>query len=263
MPGSFEQILGLGPVRRAARGVSNWVDLPFAYLIEQLTELAPRASGRLLDVGCGDKPYEHMFRPYVSEYIGMEYSGTFDKSAASANTSKPDIYYDGKTFPFDAGSFDTVICMHVLEHTLHPQTIMNEIGRVVRKGGLVAIGVPFSFRLHEEPFDYFRYTPHGLRAMFEEAGLAVDEVLQAGNLWSVLGHKLNSFLGFRIARIDAIAQAMGKLGHEEQRKASPRYWSLPVVLPLMGAISAGARVLDRVAPDGTETLSYLALGHRQ
>ena len=36
--------------------------------------LAPRARGRLLDVGCADKPYEAWFRPYVTSYIGIEYA---------------------------------------------------------------------------------------------------------------------------------------------------------------------------------------------
>jgi SAM-dependent methyltransferase len=262
MQAPLEQLLRLAPVRRVARGISNWVDLPFAYLIEQLHKIAPTAKGRLLDVGCGDKPYEHIFRPYVTEYLGIEYSGTFDHTAASGSgrASKPDLYYDGKTLPFPAGSFDTVICMHVLEHTPHPQGLMNEIGRVVRKDGLVIVGVPFSFRLHEEPFDFFRYTAHGLTAMFDEAGLAVEGVWTAGDLWSVLAHKINSYLAFRVARIESVAQSIGKLGHEAEGKAPPRYWSLPLVLPTMGLLSAGSRVLDRIAPDGTETLSYLAFG---
>lgn len=150
--------------------------------------------------------------------------------------------------------------MQVLEHTPKPQRVLDEIGRVVRKDGLVIVCVPFSFRLHEEPNDYFRYTPHGLRTMFDTAGLAMEGIWSQGDLWSVLGHKLNSYLASRVARLDALAQQMGKMSHEDAQSRPPRYWTLPFVLPTMGTVSGMARVLDRIAPDGTETLSYLAFG---
>src|SRR5262249_7069521 len=149
---------------------------------------------------------------------------------------KPDFFYDGTSFPFAAQSFDTVICVQVLEHTPNPQAVLNEMARVVKKDGIVVVSVPFSFRLHEEPNDFFRYTSHGLRSMFDAAGLVADEIWKQGDLWSVLGHKFNSYLAFRVARLDALAQAMGKLGHERARTASPRFWTFPVVLPLIGMV---------------------------
>lgn len=254
-------LLQIPPVRRAAVGVSNWIDLQWTLLWAQTAAVAPRARGRMLDVGCGDKPYERLFLPHVTEYVGIEYGETFGATKSSSSAAKPDLYYDGKTLPFAAGSFDTVMSMQVLEHTPHPQELLNEIARVCKKDGVVIVSAPFSFRLHEEPNDFFRYTPHGLRAMFDAAGLVVDEIRGTGDIWSVIGHKLNSFLGFRVARIDAVAQAMGKLGHEDERRASPRYWTLPFVFPAMLAVSGASRVLDRIAPDGTETLSYVVLGH--
>lgn len=161
-------------------------------LNDQLIEVAPRAHGRLLDVGCGEKPYEHIFRPYVTEYIGVEYADVFHTTQSSKREKGPDLYYDGKTLPFESGTFDTVLSVQVLEHTPHPQMVMNEMGRVVKKGGTVIVSVPFSLRLHEEPNDFFRYTPHGLTAMFDQAGLDVDGIRPMGSVWSVVGHKVNS-----------------------------------------------------------------------
>jgi len=59
-------ILGRPLLRRAIRGASDWIDLQQSYLVADLTSVAPMASGRLLDVGCGDKPYESFFRAYVT-----------------------------------------------------------------------------------------------------------------------------------------------------------------------------------------------------
>jgi len=259
--GTIDALLRLSHVKTSARRASDWVDLQLSAIVEHLEAIAPRARGRLLDVGCGEKPFEAIFMPHVTEYVGVEYEATFSGTHSSTRSSKPDVYYDGKTLPFPDRSFDTVISVQVLEHTPHPQQVVGEMARVAKKDGLVAASVPFSFRLHEEPHDYFRYTPHGLRSMFESAGLIVDGIWPGRDIWGVIGHKVNSFLAFRVARIESLAQQLGKHGHESSRSAPPRLWTLPAVLPAMAAISATARVLDRVAPDGTEALSYLIFGH--
>jgi SAM-dependent methyltransferase len=252
------QALKLGPLRRAARRTADWVDLQYSLILEQIAKAAPRARGRLLDVGCGDKPYEEIFRPYVSEYIGIEHESVFAHTNASSGERRPDLYYDGSRLPFADGSFDTVLSIQVLEHTPRPQPLVHEMARVLRADGLLILSAPFSGRLHEEPYDFFRYTPHGLRAMCEEAGLEVTEVWGQGNIWSVIGHKLNSFLAFRVAASQGMAVQMGKHKHEGKGpEGNGRPWLLPLVVPAMIAVAGSARVLDRVAPDVTETLSYM------
>jgi SAM-dependent methyltransferase len=257
--GLLQSALALGPVRRTVRRAADWVDLQYSFILEQIAKAAPRAQGRLLDVGCGDKPYEPTFRPYVTEYIGIEHEGVFAQTNASTSERRPDLYYDGNRLPFGDASFDTVLSIQVLEHTPRPVPLLREMARVLRPGGLLILSAPFSGRLHEEPFDFFRYTPHGLRAICAEAGLEVTEVWDQGNIWSVIGHKLNSFLAFRVAGIQGLAMQIGK--HEQETSQGPksksRPWTLPVVAPAMFAIASGARVLDRVAPDVTESLSYM------
>jgi len=255
-------LLRLPPVARGARAASDWVDLQLVHVVASLARLAPRARGRLLDVGCGDKPYEHLFTPYVSAYVGVEHEATFGATSASAR-DKADVRYSGARMPFDDATFDTVLSVQVLEHTPDPQALVSEMARVLRPGGLLILSAPFSFRLHEEPHDYLRFSPHGLRLLCERAGLIIEEIAPHGNLWSLLGHKLNSYLALRVARIGGVAQAMGKLGHETATARGPRLWTLPAVVPSMFAVSAGARILDRFAPDPTETLGFtLVARHR-
>jgi SAM-dependent methyltransferase len=247
--------LKLAPVRHAARFAADWVDLQWCQTVETLTSFAPYAKGRLLDVGCGDKPYEHIFRPYVTEYIGLEHEATFADSD-SASRGKADVLYDGGRMPFDDQSFDTVLNVQVLEHTPTPGELVKEIARVLKPTGVALLTAPFSFRLHEEPHDYFRYSPHGLRQLCAAAGLEVVEVRAQGGLWSVLGHKLNSYLALRVARLSQLAQGMGKLGHEGSSRERVRWWAVPVVAPSMIAISTSARVLDRFLHDPTEALGF-------
>jgi SAM-dependent methyltransferase len=261
--GLLSRLLSLGPIRDAARFTTDWIDLQSSVIVSDLAKAAPRARGRLLDVGCGDKPYEHLFRPYVTEYIGIEHEGVFATTNASNAERRPDLYYDGSTLPFPDASFETVLSVQVLEHTPQPAHLVREMARVLRKDGLLILNAPFSFRLHEEPHDFFRYTPHGLRALCAEAGLEVAEIWSQRDLWSVLAHKLNSFLAFRVVAVQGTAQKLDKLQHEAPTSAKGRPWLIPLVVGPMALASGAARVLDRVAPDGTEALSYLVFARHR
>jgi SAM-dependent methyltransferase len=257
-------LLRIEPVRRAARGASDWIDLQLSHLASSLARVAPRARGRLLDVGCGEKPFEHLFRPYVTEYVGVEYEPTFLLTESGRRgRSAVDVTYDGKRLPFADASFDTVLSSQVLEHTPHPAELVKEMGRVLKPGGVLLLSAPFSFRLHEEPHDYFRYSPHGLRQLCDAAGLEVEQVEAQGGLWSLLGHKVNSYLALRVADVGGLAQAMGKLGHEASTSSRPRVWALPLVAPAMFAFAAAGRLLDRALPDPTETLGFTLVATRR
>ena len=258
----LQTMLRLQPAQRAARAASDWVDLQLTHVVDSLARLAPRARGRLLDVGCGDKPYEHLFRPFVSEYLGVEHEATFGSTAALAR-GKADVLYDGTRLPFADESFDTVLSVQVLEHTPDPQALISDMARVLRRDGLMILSAPFSFRVHEAPHDYFRFSPHGLRVLCERAGLEIEEIHPHGNLWSLLGHKLNTFFALQVAQIGGIAQSMGKLGHEAPTRRGARLWTLPLVVPAMFAVAGGARVLDRALPDPTETLGFTLAARRR
>lgn len=261
-PGSLDmmrELLGSPALRGTVRRVSDWVDLQESFLIESFKRVAPQARGRLLDVGCGQRPYEAIFTPYVSEYIGIEHEATFGKTHASKSVKGPDLTYDGKRLPFEDKTFDTVLNCQVLEHTPEPGRLVAEMARVLKDDGLLILTAPFDFRLHEEPHDYFRYTPHGLRTLCEKAGLEIVETHPMGSLWSIVAHKLNTFLAFRVARIGSVAQSMGKLPHEDSVAEAPRLWAFPLVAPMMVGLSAGARVLDRVLEEPDESMAFMIL----
>jgi SAM-dependent methyltransferase len=258
----IDGVLKLPLAKQVARKAANWVDLQWTLIDTDLKLVAPRARGKLLDVGCGDKPYATIFAPFVEQYVGVEHEATFALTHAAKGRSAPDFYYDGTRLPFEDGSFDTVLNVQVLEHTPEPQALVFEMARVLAPGGLLIVNVPFSFRLHEEPHDYFRYSPHGLRHMTERAGLKVLEIVPQGNLWSLLGHKLNSYLAFKVARMGSVTQALGKSAQEATSQRPARLWTLPAVLPMIASISTAARVLDRMLPDETEALSFRMLAER-
>lgn len=124
-------------------------------LFVAMKDLGAKLSGRLLDIGCGTKPYESYL--HVQHYVGVEID-----TERSRTTSKADVFYDGKRIPFDDGSFDSVLANEVFEHVFNPGEFLTEVNRVLKPDGLFLLTVPFVWDEHEQPHDYARYTSFGL-----------------------------------------------------------------------------------------------------
>ncbi|HLA96660.1 MAG TPA: methyltransferase domain-containing protein [Pyrinomonadaceae bacterium] len=128
------------------------------------------AHGVLLDVGCGVKPYEKIFRPYVENYFGLEYS---PQSGYRGN--KADFCGDAAFLPVADESVDTILCTEVMEHVPNPEKTIEEFARVLRPGGTIITTAPFVYPIHDA-YDFFRYTPDGLAAIMKRYELEIEEI---------------------------------------------------------------------------------------
>ncbi len=129
---------------------------------------------KILDVGCGSKPYAHLFPG--SHYVGLEVL----ESGHDHSFSKVDVVYDGVNFPFNDSVFDLIICSEVLEHVFEGGALMRECSRVLKPKGTAVLTTPFIWQLHEEPYDFVRYTCFGLKKMLLDAGFAVKQEMRLG-----------------------------------------------------------------------------------
>jgi hypothetical protein len=69
--------------------------------------------------------------------------------------------------------FNTVFCLSVLEHCTNPFVMCENITRLLNQEGVVYVSVPFSWKFHKYPSDYWRFTPDGIRLLFPK--LEFDE----------------------------------------------------------------------------------------
>jgi 2-polyprenyl-3-methyl-5-hydroxy-6-metoxy-1,4-benzoquinol methylase len=77
-------------------------------------------------------------------------------------------------------TFDLVICTEVLEHTLKPWLAVDELHRMLRPGGCLALTSPFNFRIHGPEPDCWRFTESGLRSLLDRfARVTVQEAPDA------------------------------------------------------------------------------------
>ena len=62
--------------------------------------------------------------------------------------------------------FATIICLSVLEHCEQPFKMADNLTLLLRPKGRIFIGVPFVWKIHGYPNDYWRFTPEGIRKLF-------------------------------------------------------------------------------------------------
>ena len=156
-------------------------------LDRHVAAIAPRLEGSLLDIGCGTKPYRAYFA--VDEYIGMEIGDRTHDAAVQA-----DVFYDGRTFPFDADRFDSVTLFQVLEHVFEPEAFLAEVRRVLKPGGRLLITVPFVWDEHEQPYDYGRYSTFGLRRLLDRNGFNVETMQRSCRAPAAIFQLINAYL---------------------------------------------------------------------
>ncbi len=143
------------------------------------------ATGYLLDCGCGDVPYYGIYKDSIvdSYCVDWEYSpqqqvhvDQFVNLNEKLNINK---------------TFDTIILSDVLEHIAEPEQLLQELNTVMNPGAKLLIMVPFMYRLHEEPHDYYRYTEHAIKHLLKKANFELIELESYGGIVDVIFDLLN------------------------------------------------------------------------
>ena len=135
------------------------------------SELANKyIKGKLIDIGCGIKPYKEMLSHLVTEHIGVDHEITVH------DQSNIDLFGTAYNIPSADNSFDSAICTAVLEHLEEPEQAIRECFRVLKKDGYAVYSVPFIWQLHEQPRDFFRYSKFGLKHLFEKVVFEIIDI---------------------------------------------------------------------------------------
>ena len=158
--------------------------IPGAAVGEWLHSHRDLVRGRLLDVGCGNRPYAPWYEPMVDEAFALD----------AAALPGVDVVGFADRLPFAGETFDTVLCTEVLEHVQDAERAASELFRVTRSGGTVLVTVPYLYPTHEAPYDMRRFTHFGLRDLMERHGFDVLDVEAKGGAGRLLAHYVVLFL---------------------------------------------------------------------
>jgi SAM-dependent methyltransferase len=149
---------------------------------------------RVLDVGCGVKPYLPYFAG-AREYVGVDV----------VPTEHADVVGAAEQLPLEDASFDVVLCIQVLEHVEDPARALRELHRVTRPGGRVLLSTHGTQVYHPTPHDHWRWTHTGLERLFEtSAAWRSVTVTPCAGTGACLGMLLATYLNFAAKRLHAV-----------------------------------------------------------
>lgn len=157
---------------------TGWRKKNFEYFKTQFSELP--AGLRVLDLGSGPGQFSVLFerfKTFRSDFFPYK---------------ECDFLTDiNQKLPIADAAFDLVYMSNVLEHVRDPGSLLRECHRILKPGGRIIITVPFFIKIHQAPYDFYRYTSYGLVAQFEQAGFRSPRVDAIGDLFDTFSSVLS------------------------------------------------------------------------
>ncbi len=169
-----------GPTGRFTPWKFNW--LANHKIIAALERVRRHAHGELLDIGCGSKPFARLFAAQVTRYWGSDLA-----ASRYLGGERPDAFATAEAQPFRRAAFDTVLGLSMLTYLPEPGRMIAEAHRVLKPGGTLILEFTQMVPLHDEPYDFFRFTRFGARYLLEREGFEVVEEVAIGGLWARVG----------------------------------------------------------------------------
>ena len=190
----------------------------------------------VLDAGAGECQYAEQFSH--CRYIAVDLA----VGEIHWDYSCLDAQADLANLPFPDNSFGAAINIVVLEHISDPQAALKELARVLRPGAPLFMVVPQEWGVHQDPYDYFRYTKFGLKWILEHAGFNDFSIESVGGFFTLLGRRLlDSILYFQ---------------------RGWRWLLLPLVAPVAGLLGLLLPLLDFLDRDKKTTLGYTCVAKK-
>ncbi|MBB3034386.1 class I SAM-dependent methyltransferase [Alteriqipengyuania lutimaris] len=153
---------------------------------------------------------------------------------------KPDMVMDATQMTFADDDFDAVFMMEVLEHVREPQAALSEIERVLKPGGPFVLSTPFVFGIHEEPWDYWRFTRHGLEELLRS--FEVERIAPRNYYYRSI-----------------IVQFMRTIFSPGRKRQVVGMFAILVGSPFFLLLM----LLDKIAPDDRSTTGYFAVAKKR
>jgi SAM-dependent methyltransferase len=191
------------------------------------------ARGRMIDVGGGRKPWQPIFAAYVSEHVCVDH---VEKEGVRGPTV--DVVATAYDVPLPDSEAQTVLLTEVLEHLERPADAVAECFRLLEPGGHIIATTPLFWPVHDAR-DFYRYTPRGLRYLFETAGFDVVELRPLGGLWSTVAIEVS-------------------YGLQRYRRS----WSAPAVDATCVSLQWLAKHVERVDNQPKFSWNHLIVGRR-
>jgi len=122
-----------------------------------------------------------------SKMSAFEISGSrWQKFPFASYSSSVYPEFDLMVNPTSTELYDIVLAEQVLEHVRNPYKALDTVRKILKPGGFFLSTTPFLLKVHGSPkgkipIDYWRWTPLGIKTLFEDCGFDTIKVDSWGN----------------------------------------------------------------------------------
>ena len=197
------------------------------------------SKGAILDIGCGNKPYEYLFSEHSTEYVGCD--------IVQSDLNKVDILSPANNIPLGNDTFDTVFSTQTIEHVEDYQGLLDEAYRILKQDCYLILSGPFNWQLHEEPYDFFRFSKYGFIYILEKSGFEIVSIKENGGMWAVVGQYILKNLNN---------------DHKDRKKSIRRTFFLLKKLKIINILNIFFDWLDRADHNTINTINYVIVARK-
>jgi SAM-dependent methyltransferase len=170
--------------------------------VSHASALAARLAFLPISRATSEDPYHQLFRRFVAEVNALPTPRLVELGSRMRSGNKytsgfrGDIPYTGFDIVpgenvdvvgdahelskhLETGAFDALFSISVFEHLAMPWKAVVEVNKVLKTGGLVFVSTHPTWPPHERPWDFYRYSQHGMSVLFSKlAGFEIVEVCE-------------------------------------------------------------------------------------
>jgi SAM-dependent methyltransferase len=215
------------PLREFVNECPNERRTILEFMLQVSDELEPGT--RLLDVGAGEQPYRELFGHV--QYVTTDWANSVHPGAR-----RVDVVGPADDLPIADRSFDAVVSTQVLEHVAEPASVLRELHRLLIPGGRIFLTLPLAWELHEEPFDFYRYTRYGISHLLRASGFTDVDARPRNDCFTTIAQLMRNAFGAMGRAPDGLDERRAEAGHAMFQMAElvqsfahlDTRWSLPL-----------------------------------
>ena len=184
----------------ARKNWSKWRQSNYEFLKEKLRGFSNETI--VVDLGCGESPFGDLMERFTTclRVDFTDYDGVNIVSNLNEN------------LPIKSDSMDIVISSNTLEHLPNTEDFLNECNRILKPGGVLVATVPFLIPLHQEPFDFLRFTKYQLEYLLRKTRFIDIKVQPLSDFYEVYQSIQNDFLNSLVSQqASTFSRALMKL----------------------------------------------------
>jgi SAM-dependent methyltransferase len=224
-PDSLDRVSA--PLRAFVSECPNERQSILEFMLQVSSELEPGT--RVLDIGAGEQPYRELFEHV--EYVTSDWENSVHPGARCVDVVGP-----ADDLPIADSSFEAILNTQVLEHVAEPAKVLGEMHRLLVPGGRVYITLPLAWELHEEPFDFYRYTRYGIAHLLRAAGFTDIDVRPRNDCFTTIAQLMRNTFGAMGRAADGLDERRVEAGRAMFQMADlvqsfahlDTRWSLPL-----------------------------------